>query len=219
MTQLKLMKLRGMQKSKKILEKHSSRVDIDSIIQGHNSKTRGVGDNTSLHWWLPLEAQINGYYCGPASVAMVLKAQGYTSVTQAGLASIMGTTTNGTDLGNIPKGLNAYSAHTYTVKWGSTASSWPATMADLAIGSLMSGYGVIYNTVQYKNQTARLVGYSNLTKDVYHYVAGEGYDSSDPYNRICNYVDPNNITYSGYGRHDIAFKTMGELCKTRGLVY
>lgn len=83
----------------------------------------------------------------------------------------------------------------------------------------ISGYGVVYNTVQYKNETARLKGYSNISRDIYHYVAGEGYDSSDPSNRICYYVDPNKLTYNGYGRQDISYKTMGELCKTRGLVY
>lgn len=206
---------------RRILNKHGNRVNVDEIVSAVNSNSRAVGDYDSIHWWLPLEAQQTSYYCGPASVAMVLKAQGYSSVTQSGLASIMGTNTSGTILGNIPTGLNRYSNHNYTYLYGPnySTSSWPVTMTDAAIASLFSGWGVVYNTIQYKNQSARLIGYSNITKDIYHYVAGEGFDATDPSNRVCNYVDPNNITYNGYGRHDIAFRTMGTLCKDRGLVY
>lgn len=206
---------------RRILNKHGNRVDVDKIVSAVNLNSRAVGDYDSIHWWLPVEAQQTSYYCGPASVAMVLKAQGYSNVTQSGLASIMGTNSNGTILGNIPTGLNQYSNHTYTYLYGPnhSTSTWPVTMTDAAIGSLFSGWGVVYNTIQYKNQSARLIGYSNITKDIYHYVAGEGFDATDPSNRVCNYVDPNNITYNGYGRHDIAFRTMGTLCKDRGLVY
>ena len=57
---------------------------------------------------VPLYKQENNYYCGPASVQMVLKYFGYTA-TQSKLGSIMNTnSSDGTYVYQIANGLNSY---------------------------------------------------------------------------------------------------------------
>lgn len=54
--------------------------------------------------------------------------------------------------------------------------------------------------------------------DIYHYVAGEGYNTSDSSNRVCIYVDPNDSYVGTFGSHQIGFRLMCTLIKDRGLV-
>ena len=172
-----------------------------------------------------LVKQSNGYYCGPASAYMVLKAAGAKNITQAILAKSLGTNTAGTGLGDKwPDTLNAYANHYYSIKWAGAYT--PIDITDSAIGTLASGYGVVYNTIQYnsdKQKTKpqdRLIGYpSYLASDIYHYVAGYGFDASNPNYRYCYYMDSTNVRDSAYGTHYIPFGTMYTLIKDRGLIF
>lgn len=165
---------------------------------------------------LALYKQETDYYCGPASAYMVLIPH-TRNLTQSQLAKELGTTTSGTGLGSnwIPV-MKKYSYRDYSVISGS--SKTPAAMTDTAIATMAQGYGVVYNTVQYANGSARLVGYDNLNFDVYHYVAGGGYDNSNPSSRDCIYLDPTNVRSSAYGYHTIKFGTMCTLIHDRGMI-
>lgn len=212
-----------------ILSKYSNNEEIsfniDKFVDNNGITTYAEGDGQSVHWWLPLVGQELSYHCGPACGSMVLRAQGK-NVSRTQMATDMGTTTDGTPIANVPTALNKYSNYTYVRSMGSmfnNETTWAVNMTNLAILSLIQGRGVIYNTVQEKSNSTRLVGYpSNINSTIYHYVAGEGFDATDASNRICNYVDPNNASYTAYGvygRHDIAFRVMGTLTYKRGLVH
>lgn len=205
-----------------IMAKYSSVVNPNSVLEGAslmraNPVTKILNFTTTQ--------QINGHYCGPASAYMVLKYEGQ-NVTQSGLAKELGTTTAGTDFGkNWETGMNYYSDHSYAVMWGFSNDSTERAiqMTDAAIGTIASGYGVIYDTIQYSGtSTNRLKGYPNyLASTIYHYVAGRGYSTTDPSNRVCYYTDPtNSTTYTdAYGPQTIGFRLMCTLIKDRGLVF
>ena len=80
---------------------------------------------------------------------------------------------------------------------------------------------LIYDTIQYAGtSTNRLVGYSNyLPNNIYHYVAGTGYNNNQPEDRICYYNDPNAGRPDAYGEQEIGFRLMCTLMKDRGLVF
>ncbi|WHH56924.1 C39 family peptidase [Petroclostridium sp. X23] len=180
------------------------------------------------------EAQINYYYYGPASEAMVLKGKGI-STSQSILAgsNYMDTdSSKQTYLYKVPYALNKYKGtnglkfnYSYIMSSSSeTATDWAIRMTDAAIGCLNTNYGTIYDT--YSTKSTKLEGYETVPANgLYHYVAGYGYDDRDDSNRYCYYIDPNpngKGSYShtnSYGRHTIAFRTMGALTKPLGLVF
>jgi len=205
-----------------IMAKYSSVVNPNSVLAS-SKVTRAIPTTKTLAFTTVMQS--NSYYCGPASAYMVLKYEGK-SVTQSGLASRLNTTTNGTDFGGSwEAAMNYYSDHTYAVLWGdgNDTLSRAILLADSAIGTLASGYGVIYDTVQPSGtSTKRLTGYpAYMSSTVYHYVAGRGYSAVDPSNRIGYYTDPtNSTTYSnGYGAKSIALRMMCTLVTTRGIVF
>ena len=172
---------------------------------------------------IPLVSQDNGYYCGPASAQMILRGEGI-YLTQTQLASDLGTNSDGTSFGaNWTNALNKYSDNNYQILWGSPSDSTDRAilMTDSAIGTLARGYGVVYDTIQYAGtSTNRLVGYNNyLPNNIYHYVAGTGYNNNQPEDRICYYNDPNSARPGAYGQHEIGFRLMCTLIKDRGLVF
>jgi len=68
--------------------------------------------------------------------------------------------------------------------------------------------------------SARLAGYETISKDIYHYVAGEGFDSTDPSNRVCYYYDSNNQKTNLGDRHmNVTFQTMARLTDDMGICY
>lgn len=210
------------EEAKTIMEKYSSEWGAVSIFDQLAART----DSSTLALDLPVVAQETGYYCGPASAYMVLKYENPNlNVTQQTLAgsAYLNTTTSGTDFStNWTTTMNAFSDHEYALLWGFSNDSDERAilMTDCAIATLTAGYGVIYDTVQYTTKTERLVGYpSALSSNVYHYVAGRGYDVSDPYRRICYYVDPNGAREDAYGEQEIRFRLLCTLMSTRGLVY
>jgi len=179
-------------------------------------------------------AQENGNYCGPASAYMVLKKEGHSYFMYQTQSTLAGSTTSPTRLqtnyynqtpfgSNWSSTMSSYSNHSYSILWGDPYDSINRAMilVDSAIGTLALGRGVVYDTVQYSNSTSnRLVGYpASLPSNVYHYVAGEGYNASNPSARICLYVDPNSARPAAYGHRQITFRLMCTLIKDRGLVF
>ena len=172
-----------------IVEKYCEADEVNTVMDNLRStqaKTRSAR-GTTLNLRLPLKAQETGYYCGPASVQMIVN--GYDSslnVSQSQLASDMGTDSSGTILWKIAVGLNKYMPYDYAY----------------------SG-------------TVRLAGYSNLNRNIYHYIAGEGYNTVDPSNRVAVYADPNDTTEfpDAYGHHNLRFREMCTLCTDLGMVF
>jgi hypothetical protein len=178
-----------------------------------------TGDGGSKYLGLPGQVQTTSYYCGPATAYAILEGRGI-STTQAKIASRASTTTNGTIMSNLLDAMNSYSGTSgKTFRYaklsgpGSNTDKWYATMTADAITTLIGGYGVVYN-VHMVNSTgsARLAGYSTMVaSNIYHYVAGEGYDSTSASNRICYYYDSNNEkTFTTRHQH-VTFTTMAIL--------
>jgi len=179
---------------------------------------------TSNFLSMPTVAQANGYYCGPASAYLVLGHQGC-NVRQSGLAGNNYLQTDkyqSTPFGNNwTTTMNAYSDHTYNLLWGSSSDTTARAieLTDTAIGTIATGDGVIYDTIQYPSSAARLVGYpSSISATIYHYVAGEGYDASNSSSRVCYYNDPNGARPAAFGHQTIGFRLMCTIIKDRGLI-
>lgn len=194
-----------------IISKYYDDSVVDQIVNSHSGMQTRASNKKVYNLNLSAVKQATNYWCGPASAYMVVaNVICGTDASQAKMASLMETNANGTYLSNIPNGLNPYMPNTYEYYQtdGSNSTAEAIKMTNSAIGTLSSGYGVVYDTVQRARGSARLVGYYNLTRDVYHYIAGEGYDITDASNRKCYYVDPHNTRTEAYGHHTIAFRTL-----------
>lgn len=143
---------------------------------------------------VPLYQQINNYYCGPASVQMVLKYLGDT-VSQSTLGSLMNTTpSSGTYVYQIANGLNSY--------LGSGQYAYIYT-SELSFGtklftSIDAGYPIICHT-----QTRELPHYNGHESG--HYVVAIGYSwaqggSSGGRENTVTFNDPNNNS-NYYGKY------------------
>lgn len=64
-----------------------------------------------------------------------------------------------------------------------------------------------------------LPGYDSSMGTVGHYVAGCGFDSTDPSRRKITYFDPNNGVYGAYGYHTVTFQDMDMATYQRGIIY
>lgn len=194
------------------------------------------GDYDSENLNLPGAVQETDYYCGPASGYAVLRGRGI-SVTQSKLADLMDTNRDGTILGNVAPALNTYNGQNgnqfkYSLYTGPKlsgspqanmdATTWAINMTNNAITTIMGGYGVIYDVHQVKGSSNYLSGYSSngvASSTMWHYVAGEGYDSSDPSNRICYYYDSNNKKYFEDRHLHVPFRVMAVLINDLGLIF
>ena len=210
--------------------------EIEYYLPALDAQSRAnPGDHQILNLNLPGRVQETDYYCAPASAYAVLAGRGiYT--TQSYLAELMGTTTSGTLLGNVAGALNEFNGDNgnnfvYSLLEGyqlsgesMTAMEWAILFTNTAISTLIGRYGVIYDVHQVQGSSNYLTGYGNANgvaaSNMYHYVAGEGFNSSDPSNRVCYYYDSNNQK-SGLGdRHmEIPFRVMAVLCNDRGLIF
>ncbi len=100
------------------------------------------------------------------------------------------------------------------VKYGSKKERPPA--------SPLGNYGVVYDVHMINvSGSARLQGYETMqAPEIKHYVAGEGFDSSDPSNKICNYYDSNNQKSNLGDRHmQVSFQTMARLTDDMGIAF
>ena len=193
------------------------------------------GDNTSLFLNLPGQVQEEDFYCGPASGYAVLAYRGI-SVTQDQLAYNMQTTEDyGTDLYSVASALNLYNGEQdnyffYDTLEGyvlsgetMTATEWAISFTNTAIQTLLGYYGVVYDAHQLYGSSYFLEGYDDINgvaeSSIYHYIAGEGFNSTDPSSRICYYYDSNNLKNFSDRHMDVTFQVMAVLCNDRGLTY
>lgn len=124
---------------------------------------RGVLDHTN-------KIQETFYWCGPTAAQMALLIRGV-SVSQATLASKLGTTTNGTNyVGLFPPVLNGYLPDAKYVE-GPYAPTADA-LWDAVTSAIDAGYGVIANIVATKGVDAPDFYPAG---DTYHYVLLVGY--------------------------------------------
>lgn len=179
-----------------------------------------AGDGSSKFLNLPGQVQLNDYYCGPETAYAILGGRGI-STTQAKMATLAGTTSSGTVMSNLLSAMNSYNGTNgnyfkYAVVYGpgSNTTAWYNTMTADAITTLNGGYGTVYNVHMVNTPgSARLAGYDTMVaSNIYHYVAGEGYNSTNTSNRICDYYDSNNEKSNLGTRHEqISFTTMAIL--------
>lgn len=183
---------------------------------------------------LPGKLQETGYYCGPASGYAVLNGLGIT-VTQSEVAKKMGTTKNGTGLDAVAPALNSYSGRNgkkfkYDTLLGygltgekMTAAQWEKKFVNAAVTTLGGSYGVIYDVHQdpVHKSTYYLQGYGtngHARSEIYHYVAGEGWDKKNYPTLNCLYYDSNRLDLGTHHMH-VTFSTMAVLCNDRGVIY
>ena len=160
---------------------------------------------------LSVQKQQTGYWCGPASTSESLNWLGFPR-TQSQMASIMGTTTAGTNFGQIPYGLNtqtptgyhwvnlykgSYSEFNYDTNWSNdmyldiiTKKNRPAIQdTHIYSGSaLLHGYGSTTNIWHYLASDGLSLGYSK-------YIDGYGYTTGG----TIHYLDSNGASSSILG--------------------
>lgn len=136
------------------------------------------------------EGQQRTYWCGPATVSMLVKAKGKT-VSQKQAAAKLGTTTNGTgwqpgSRGPMVKVLTRYTAHKY-MAYAVNDYSRNSQLAykGALVTTIGNRVGLAVNTVRYVGSSVNLVGHPNRT--IYHWLAVRGYQKGG---NITNYVDP-----------------------------
>lgn len=64
-----------------------------------------------------------------------------------------------------------------------------------------------------------LPGYDSSMGTVGHYVAGYGFDSSDPSRRLIHYLDPNGDNSTAWGAHTVTYQDMDMATYQRGIIY
>lgn len=141
--------------------------------------------------YMPFQTQQNDYYCGPAAARMVLGGIGYT-VTQSYMASLLGTTTNGTNAGDsVANALNTVaSGSEYYFRWQWHTYTNISTIKAHIVEALAHGNPVMVNTVEMPGDV--YIAGHNIGTTLYHYGA------------VADYFDyGNEVTYSdpGYGRY------------------
>lgn len=140
---------------------------------------------------IPFQTQINDYYCGPASVSMIVRSLGYNK-SQHQMAALLGTTTNGTNAGNgVANALNAVVAGSrYRFNWEWHTYTQISKMKNHITEALSWGNPVMVNTMESPGDVY-LQGH-NIGTALYHFgVIGDYFDNGNS----VTYVDP------GYGRY------------------
>ncbi|MBS5915588.1 MAG: C39 family peptidase [Clostridiales bacterium] len=180
-------------------------------------KPYAIGDGEQKYLPMPYEYQITGYYCGPATAVNIVNGYNrYSRITQNRAAALLGTDEKkGTPLGTNWKNVlnSTYMGKNYNIAWG--YPGWAADLADKSIRTIRGGRGVALNVLM-DSSTGYLPGYSYGT--IYHYVAGYGFDSSDPSRRYISYLDVNNQA-GPQGAHRVSYQLMGRCTQRRGLVW
>ena len=143
---------------------------------------------------LPFQTQQNDYYCGPASARMVVGALGY-SRTQDQMASLLGTTTNGTNAGNgVANALNSVVAGSkYRFTWQWHTYSDVSKIKGHIVEALNYGNPVMVNTMESPGDVY-LAGH-NIGTTLYHFGVVADYFN---YGNQVTYTDPGYGRYSGF---------------------
>lgn len=202
-------------KHREAIEKYKS-LYKDSISSRVSLLPYNIGDYEFKRVGVSAESQIEGYYCGPATAANIINGYGKTYITQGTAADKLGTTTAGTGFGS--QWLQVLNP-TYTDAYYQVAKGrygWAADLANRCITSIRNGHGVALNVVMNYN-TTYLPGYGG-GYEVRHYIAGCGFDSTDPSRRYVIYFDPNSaIPVSQYQK--VSFQQMALATQTHGIIH
>jgi len=148
------------------------------------------------------QAQVRSYWCGPATLAMLVQADD-ASISQTTAAKRLHTTSNGTNwysgAGSYPMeaALERYSGDfdytpqnlPYTPSKADTAAFKGRLMTDVAVDR----HGIAGNAVEVRNGP-HLDGHPNRT--IYHWVAVRGYDDDGDTTRYADSVSGSNISWS-----------------------
>lgn len=123
------------------------------------------------------QAQINSYYCGPATVSSMLNAKSV-SVGQSTAASSLGTTTNGTDWYNgsgypVRNTLNNYLNTAWYAPYGTSIDV--STFISNVTFDIDNSYSVAGDAYEVVNGY-HLVGHPNA--NIFHWFAIDGYSNS-----------------------------------------
>lgn len=156
------------------------------------------------HDW---RVQETGYWCGPATVDMIIRARGV-NISQRTLATKLGTHTGGTNyIGQFPKVLNEYLPDG---KYFSTDYPAKERLWELVTNSIDAGYGIAANIVAYSHN--RPPGYPNYT--VYHYVPIFGYTTEGTARRI---FCADSANFSGVKSWWVSLDQMTSLISQKGI--
>ncbi|MEG1254844.1 C39 family peptidase [Clostridium sp.] len=171
------------------------------------------------------QSQANGYYCGPATAAILIKARTGTSYSQSTMASSLRTTTDGTgwyDGGGktgypMPDTINSYIGKTFYAKYGTSID--PNTFKLNVMYDIDLNYGLAGNAYEVVGGP-HLVGHPN--EKIYHWFAIDGYAN---YGDTIWYVDPvagcSAISWSSSvpPYSSMNYKTLATIIDGRGLIW
>lgn len=158
-----------------------------SYQPGISTRALGPGYRTLN---VPHKTQENNYYCGPASVQMVLAYKGK-NVSQSTLASRLGTTSaNGTSAGaNVPNALNYYLGNRYGWHW--QAWSDVSGMRSKIYAGMAAGDPTVVNTHETRGDSY-IKGHENFAS-LYHFGVVDAMTQQD----TVRYNDPGAGRFSG----------------------
>lgn len=130
------------------------------------------------------------YWCGPATVVILVKAKGKT-ISQRQAATDLGTTTNGTGwapgstapMSRTLRKHTGYSYMAYAVN--DRGDTTQRRYRGALVSTVGNGMGLAANTVRYRGTSVNLVGHPDRT--IYHWIAIRGYRQ---HGATTNYVDP-----------------------------
>lgn len=149
---------------------------------------------------VPLEVQANDYYCGPACVKAVVQCLTNTSSGQSVYAGLLGTSINGTYIGNIPAVINnAIGSNHYAYCDISSASY--STWIGYIKSSIDSGYPVIM--LIWPN-SANTGGFSYTVKSG-HFIVISGYEYYTPTGTVSGLriMDPHPVHNGVFWKYDL----------------
>jgi Peptidase_C39 like family len=165
------------------------------------------------------EPQQTYYWCGPATVAEIVKSKGV-SLTQSQAASYMGTTTDGTDWNNgtypVRDALNHYLNTSYYEPYGTSVSA-SVFKTNLAY-DIDHGWGIAGDAYEVVGGP-HLVGHPN--SNIFHWFAIDGYSS---YADSTHYADSvsgaTSISWSGNVPQysTMSTSTIAVICDGRGFI-
>ncbi|WP_213455953.1 C39 family peptidase [Rhizomonospora bruguierae] len=156
------------------------------------------------------QAQINGYYCGPAATRIALTALGV-DLNQDSVANTLGTTVNGTNSADdITRGLNklAKTSHYRSTFFDSSPSSAQIQrLREDVVSSITAGFPIVANIVGSATDT------SGNTRSFPggHYIAVVGYADQG---RTVKISDPANVY--GIGEYSLSTTDLANWLATRG---
>lgn len=179
-----------------------------------------LGDGTYKYLSMPYEKQETGHWCGPATAVNIVNGYNqYARINQSTAAGLLKTTTNGTgfDMSFWGAVLNStYMGKTYQRAWG--YPGWAADLANKCINTIYYNRGVALNVIM-TPETIYLPGYNASMGNVYHYVAGYGFNSTDPSRRKISYLDSNGYYSATFGAKTVSFQDMAKATQINGIIY